>query len=439
MAEKTFRGGIHLPYFKDLSSGKEIERVPVPEEIIIPLKQSIGAACEPTVKPGEKVEAGDIVGDSEEFVSAPLHTGLPGVVKAIEPRITGTGSKIKSVIIKVDKNFSAAKPDKARNAEEVSKEEIIKAVRKAGIVGMGGAAFPTPVKLTPPDDKKVDTVIINGCECEPFLTCDYRVMLEKPKELLQGSKFLMQTMEADKCFIAIEENKMKAVNNLRKHNTFSNIDVLALPSIYPQGSEKQLIQAILDREVPEGGLPFDVGVLVQNVGTTVAIYDAVIYDKPLTERVVTVTGPNINKPANLLTWIGSPVKNLLEKCGGIKNKPARVVMGGPMTGTALSELDAPIVKSSLGLVVMTVEDSSLDVDDFRPCVRCERCIKACPIGLYPNYLSMAMEENNVVEAEKWDAMSCIECGICSYVCMSKRPIVYLIKKAKEKIQENKSD
>ena len=439
MAEKTFRGGIHLPYFKDLSSDKQIERAPLPDRIIIPLKQSIGAPCEPTVKSGDKVAAGDKIGNSEELVSAPIHTGLPGEVAAVKPRVDSTGNKVNSVIIDVDQNFSPSSPTRVRKPEEVSRDEIVKTVREAGIVGMGGAAFPTPVKLTPPDDKDVDTVIINGCECEPFLTCDYRVMLEKPTQLLQGSKFLLQTMEADKCYIAIEENKMDAVNTLREQNTNQKIDVLALPSIYPQGSEKQLIKAVLDREVPEGGLPFDVGVLVQNVATTTAIYEAVVYDKPLTERVVTVTGPNIKEPANLLTWIGTPVEKLLEKCGGIKNKPARIVMGGPMTGTALSELDVPIVKSSLGIVVMTEEESRREVDDFRPCVRCERCIEACPIGLYPNYLSMAMEDDDVDKAEKWDAMSCIECGICSYVCMSKRPIVRLIKEGKEKIQERKEN
>ncbi|MCK8826185.1 electron transport complex subunit RsxC [Natroniella acetigena] len=431
-----FQGGVHLPYNKELAKGKPITEVSLPQEIVIPLSQHIGAPCEPLVEVGDKVKAGQKIGDSSQFVSAPVHASLAGTVEAIEPRPTSSG-KVESIVIKVEQNQEGISYQQKRDVTKVNKGEIIKAVKEAGIVGMGGASFPTSVKLSPPEDKPIDTILINGCECEPYLTCDHRMMLEQGEELIAGVKLLLKVVGAKKCCIGIEDNKPDAINHLKKLADDSRIEVQAVPTEYPQGSEKQLIKTAFDKEVPSGALPFEVGVLVQNIGTAIAVYEAVAYDKPLMERVVTVTGQNIKNPANLLVKVGTSVRHLIKECGGFIENETKVVLGGPMTGTALSNLSAPITKGGNGVIALPsrMVKGSGDL----PCMRCGSCVEKCPMQLYPNKLSILVEENDYNQVENLGPLDCVECGICSYVCPSKRPVVQQIKKAKVKITEKKRE
>jgi Na+-translocating ferredoxin:NAD+ oxidoreductase subunit C len=430
---KQFFGGINIPHYKSFTEQKPLEEISLPEEIVIPLLQHTGAPNEPLVKVGDKVKAGQKIGASDKFVSAPVHASLSGTVTAIEPRVYLTGQMVESVVIAVDK-----KQDEPvytdKDIEKASKEDIINAVKEAGIVGMGGAAFPTAVKLSPPPDKKIDALIINGCECEPFLTCDHRLMLEKPEELLHGTKLLMKMLDVDKTYICIEGNKDDAIEAIRQINDDPRIVLLRMPTKYPQGSEKHLVKAALDREIPSGGLPFDVGTLIQNVGTAVAIYEAVRYGKPLIERAVTITGQNVREPKNLWVKIGTPIGHLIAECGGIVEEPAKVVVGGPMTGRAQSTLDAPIVKGAGGVIVLPPDMAIEDMEYF-DCVRCCKCVEHCPMLLYPNQVSIYCEADMALEAEEWNTMDCIECGICAYVCPSKRPITQLVQRTKPEIIE----
>ena len=433
MEVKQFFGGIHVPHYKSFTEHKAIKEASLPGEIVIPLLQHTGAPNEPLVKVGDKVKAGQKIGSTDKFVSAPVHASLSGTVTAIEPRPFVTGQMIESIVIAVDKNQDALELAN-NNLEKVSKEDIVNAVKEAGIVGMGGAAFPTAVKLSPPPDKKVDALIINGCECEPYLTCDHRLMLEKPTELLQGIKLLMKMLSVDQAFLCIEDNKDDAIEAVRQQNDDPNIVLLRMPTKYPQGSEKHLVKAALDREIPSGGLPFDIGALIQNVGTCVAIYEAVKFGKPLIERVVAVTGQNIQEPQNLMVKIGTPLAHLIEECGGIVSEPAKVVVGGPMTGKAQDTLDVPVVKGTTGVVVLP-PDMALEDMDYSDCVRCCKCVEHCPMLLYPNQISIYCEAGMIREAADWNTMDCIECGICAYVCPSKRPITQLVQRTKPLIRE----
>ena len=433
MEVKQFFGGLDVPHYKSFSEHKAIKEASLPEEITIPLLQHTGAPNEPLVKVGDKVKAGQKIGATDKFVSAPVHASLSGTVTAIEPRPFITGEMVESIVIAVDKNQD--KLELANNdLDKVTKEEIINAVKEAGIVGMGGAAFPTAVKMSPPPDKAIDALIINGCECEPYLTCDHRIMLEMPEEILQGVKLLMKALSVEKGYICIEDNKDDAIEAVRQKNDDPNIVILRMPTKYPQGSEKHLVKAALDREIPSGGLPFDVGTMIQNVGTCVAIYEAVKFGKPLIERVVAVTGQNLAEPQNLMVKIGTPLSHLINECGGIIEEPAKVVVGGPMTGKAQDNLDVPVVKGTTGVVVLP-PDMALEDMDYADCVRCCKCVEHCPMLLYPNQISVFCEAGMIVEAKEWNTMDCIECGICSYVCPSKRPITLLVQRTKPLIRE----
>ncbi len=431
MEVKQFLGGLHVPHYKSFSEHKAIKEASLPEEIILPLSQHLGAPNEPLVKVGDKVKAGQKIGATDKFVSAPVHASLSGTVTAIEPRLPG--QSVDCIVIAVDKEQEPLELADV-DLSQVTREDIINAVKEAGIVGMGGATFPTAVKLSPPPDKKVDVLLLNGCECEPYLTCDHRIMLEQPEELIEGTKMLMKALDVESAYICIEGNKDDAIEAVRQKNDDSRIVLLRMPVKYPQGSEKHLVKAALDREIPPGGLPFDVGALIQNVGTAVAVYEAVRYKKPLIERVVSVTGQNISEPQNLLVKIGTPLKNLIEECGGIIEEPAKVILGGPMTGKAQENLDVPVTKGVTGVVVLP-PDMLLDDLDYCDCVRCGKCVDHCPMLLYPNQISIYCEINNVETALAWNTMDCIECGICAYVCPSKRPIVQLVQRTKPKIQE----
>ena len=433
MEVKQFIGGIHVPHHKGFSEHKAIKEASLPAEIIVPLVQHAGVPNQPLVQVGDKVKAGQMIGATDKFVSAPVHASLSGTVTAIEPRLCFTGEMIQSIVIAVDKDQEKLQLADV-DLDSITREEAVKAVREAGIVGMGGAAFPTAVKLSPPPDKKIDALLINGCECEPYLTCDHRIMLEQPEKMLRGVRLLMDMLGVKQAYVCIEDNKLDAIEAVRQKNKDPQIVIMKMPTKYPQGSEKHLVKAVLDREIPSGGLPFDVGTLIQNVGTCVAVYEAIRHRKPLIERVVSVTGQNIRNPQNLLVKIGTPLSHLIAECGGITEQPAKVVVGGPMTGKAQHNLDAPAVKGTTGVVVLPPELALEDMEYF-DCVRCCKCVEHCPMILYPNQISIYCEAGMVKEAAEWNTLDCIECGICAYVCPSKRPIVQMVQTTKPLIRQ----
>lgn len=434
MAVKTFKGGGHIPHFKSFSEGKPIEQLSCPKEVVIPMVQHIGAPCKPIVKVGDQVRVGQEIGESGGFVSAPIHASVAGKVIAIEPRIHGGGKEINSVVIEVDPTAPQFEvPEVRADLSQMSAQEIVVCIRDAGIVGMGGAGFPTHVKLSPPDDKPIDTVILNGAECEPFLTADHRYMLERADDMIIGLRALMKAVSAKQGYIGIEDNKPDAIAKLVELvASMDNVEVVALETKYPQGGEKQLITALTGKEVPSGGLPMDVGVIVQNVGTAVAVAEALQKGLPLIERVVTVTGPNVPKSGNYLIKVGTPLRHVLQACGVDGLDGGKVIMGGPMTGTAQGDLDAVVVKTTSGIVVMP-KDMVAPAYKSEHCIRCGKCVEQCPMYLYPNQISIFAEADMVKEMAQWDIVDCIECSLCSYVCPSKRPIVEMIKLAKPKV------
>ncbi len=436
MSVKTFsRGGIHPPEHKEPTAGSPIREIPPAPEMIVPLSQHTGAPCEATVAVGDRVLAGQKIGDSEAFITAPVHSPVSGTVKAIEMRRNFTGASVKCVVIAPDGKQEAIAATERRDWRALSPDEIRTIVRQAGIVGLGGAAFPASVKIAPPKDKPIDSVIINGCECEPFLTCDQALMLLRPDDLIEATRLLIKVVGAKRGYIGIELNKPDAIAVLEgKLKEDPEICVVRCEVKYPEGAEKQLIKAVLDREVPPGKLPSEVGALVHNVGTALAILDAVTHGTPLTKRVVTVTGA-VSKPGNLEVTIGTPISHLIDQCGGFAGEPGKVILGGPMTGWAVNDLDVPVQKGTSGVVVLTRQ--YLDANPTLSCVRCGKCVEACPMGLMPNMIGIYGERERYDDAEKWNAMDCFECGACSYVCPSKRPMVDWVRKSKQAINDKR--
>jgi H+/Na+-translocating ferredoxin:NAD+ oxidoreductase subunit C len=429
---KTFKGGIHPPYNKELASSKAITRAPVPAELVIPLNQHIGAPNSPLVSPGDRVTVGQKIGETDAFVSAPVHSSVAGTVKAIEDVKNFTGQVVKSVIVAADAQQPEWEPKPTRPLAELTAEDVRGIAKEAGLVGMGGAAFPTHVKLSPPKDKPVDTVIINGCECEPFLTCDHRLMLERPRDLVEGLKLLMKAVGAQKGVIGIEANKMDAVDKVRSAASADpKIEVEILDVKYPEGAEKQLIVALTGRKVPPGKLPSEVGCLVQNVGTAIAIYEAATTGKPLYERVLTVTGQGIKNPSNFLARVGTPISVLVDAAGGLSGGPPKLIVGGPMTGWAQEEPTASVVKGTSG--VLALPPDLVDVREEHACVRCTKCVEACPMYLMPNYIVDAVQREDWEKAEMWGAVDCFECGCCSYTCPAYIPHVQYVRTAKAEI------
>ncbi|MDF2880928.1 MAG: rnfC [Clostridiaceae bacterium] len=428
---KFFKGGVHPKDNKKYTANKAIENSLIPEKVVIPVRQHIGAPCIPLVKKGDKVKKGQVIADSDAFVSGPIHSSISGTVVDIGDYVHGVFGKSLAIVIENDKmdQWVDGIPLK-RDWKTLSVDEIKTIIRKAGIVGMGGATFPTHVKLSPPADKKVDTFILNGAECEPYLTADYRMMLEYTDKIVSGVFIVMKILGVDNAYVGIEDNKPKAVEAMKEAFRGTPVTVVELPTRYPQGGEKMLIKAITKKEVPSGALPADVGVVVQNVGTVIAISDAVINGIPLIERVTTVSGDAVREPKNISLRVGTTFQQAVDFCGGLKEKPEKIIMGGPMMGIAQFSLDTPIIKGTSGILALT--NKAINESEQSPCIRCGRCIDACPMGLNPSRLSILGERNLFIEAkEENNLMDCIECGSCVYACPAKRNIVQYIKYLKK--------
>jgi electron transport complex protein RnfC len=427
MSVLTFKQGIHPEYHKELTKDEPLRKAKRPKEIIIPLQQHIGAPLKPIVEKGDHVKKGQKIGDTDSFVAAPVHSSVSGTVKAIEKVRTPAGQKTLSVIIEADEEDvfdDSLKPDK--DIEQLSSKEIIDIIREAGIVGLGGAMFPTHVKLSVPDDKNVEYFILNGIECEPFLNVDNRMMIERSKDIVNGMKLMMKASNVKKGIIGIEDNKPRAIANMKKAvENDSNIEIKVFETKYPQGGEKMLIKAALGREVPEGGLPLDVGVIVNNVTTAIAVLEAVTEGKPLIERTITITGEGITKPCNLYYSIGTKVKDLINEAGGFEGDPAKIILGGPMTGSAQHTIDVPTVKGTSGIIVL--HKNSVAKFDPKPCIKCARCVDSCPMYLLPLKLSDLSQYENYDKLDEYDVQSCIECGSCSYICPADRPLLDYIR------------
>ena len=435
----TFMGGIHPPEHKDATHNIPLERMPIPQRVVIPLSQHIGGTCEPLVAVGDDVREGQKIGEGKSFVSAPVHASISGKVTAIEEHPHPSfPSLVRSIVIENSGQASLSTWEKTVDWSALSSKEMLDKIKEAGIVGLGGAAFPSHVKLSPPKDVTLDTLIINGVECEPFLTVDHRIMIERGQDILEGVKMLRKLLNVKQVFIGIEKNKPDAISLFQQLTAGASdgaaIQVFPLTVKYPQGAEKQLIYSIVRREVPSGKLPFDVGVVVQNVGTALAMYEAVASNKPLIERAVTVGG-HVNTPKNLIVRIGTPFSSVIDYAGGMAESkhPLKVLMGGPMMGIAQYTLEVPVVKGTSGILVMEQRHEKKS----RPCVKCGECVQHCPMGLMPNRLADFSERDHFTECDEYNVRDCIECGVCTYICSSARPIVHLIKYAKLNLSKMK--
>jgi Na+-translocating ferredoxin:NAD+ oxidoreductase subunit C len=432
---KTFsKGGVH-PEENKFSASAPIAVIPPPETVYIPIQQHIGAPSTPVVNKGDKVKVGTLIAKPSGFVSTHIHSSVSGTVAKIDDVLDSTGYRRPCIVITAEGDEweeSIDKTDTLQTEVKLSSEEIIAKTLEAGIVGLGGATFPSHIKLAVPKSKKAEVLIINGVECEPYLTSDHRLMLEKGKELMVGIRLLMRALNVNKGIIGIENNKRDAIEYLSGlAKTDKGIEVAGLKVKYPQGGEKQLIKALINREVPSGGLPIDVGTVVHNVGTAYAVYEAVQKNKPLIERVVTVSGKSVSTPSNFLVRIGTPVSVLIDAVGGVPENTGKIINGGPMMGKALNTLDAPVTKGTSGILLFPEEESKRPENIV--CVRCAKCVSVCPMGLEP-YLLMTLTEKALwdrLESDK--VLDCMECGSCAYVCPSGRPLLDYIRLGKSRV------
>lgn len=440
--EARFAGGVHPAEEKGLAAGAPIQVLPTPSSVRIPLWQHLGAPCEAVVKARAEVALGDVVGEAKAFVSAPVHASVAGTVGRASTVTLPNGRHVPVVSIKAaaeqalvgdalrEEIFGGEWPTDGLDRYEP--QEIVDAVRRAGLVGLGGAAFPTHVKLTRNEKKPIDRLLVNGCECEPYLTADDRLMLEAPEPVIAGALLAQRATGAREIMICVEQNKPQATELLRSAARGTGIEIRVLKTKYPQGGEKQLVVAVLGEEVPTGGLPLDVGAVVINVGTAAALARAVLRGRPLTHRIVTVSGAGINEPKNLLAPLGVSYRELIEFCGGLATDAVRVVAGGPMMGFTLGNLDVPLTKGTSGVTVLSGDEARKASQTA--CVRCGRCVDVCPLRLVPTRLALASRVGDLELAKRYYISACMECGCCAYVCPASIPLVQLIRVGKVMVQ-----
>lgn len=436
MAKLTFTGGIHPYDGKDLSKDKPIRDILPTGQMVYPLSQHIGAPAKPIVVKGDQVLRGQMIAEAGGFVSAPVYSTVSGTVVAIEPRRVVTGDSVMSIIIENDNEYREVIYEAVDDIEELSKEEIIARIQKAGVVGMGGAGFPTHVKLSPKDPDKIDYVIANCAECEPYLTSDYRRMVEEPEKLIEGLKCVLRLFDNAKGILAVEDNKSDVIAKLKELTMNEpRILVKALKTKYPQGAERQLIYATTKRAINSSMLPADAGCVVDNVDTLCAIYNAVWNGIPLMERIITVTGDAIRRPQNFRVHIGMSYEHLIEEAGGFKVTPEKIVSGGPMMGFALWGTDVPTTKTASALLCLTKDE----VSKYEPtaCINCGMCLEVCPGRVMPKALATLANKGDLENFEKMNGLECCECGCCSYICPAKRPLTQSIKSARKQVLANK--
>jgi len=428
--------GVHLQGYKELTASENIKVANTPNKVYIPLSQHLGAPAEPIVSVGDRVKLGQKIGESKSYVSAPIHASVSGTVVAIQKMahpVLGFGDCIVIENDGLDERDTALKELYGADPTSLTVDELRSLVFEAGIVGMGGATFPTHVKYAPPKGVKIDYVLLNGGECEPYLTSDFRVMVEKADRIVKGLQYIMKIVGCDKGVIGIEDNKQEAIEILRQATVnIDNIEVKVCPERYPQGSEKHLIYACLGRVVPSGKLPLDIGVVVNNVATAVAVADAIEYRTPLVERVVTVSGKGVQHPGNYLVRIGTLFSELIQECGGYQGEIGKIIAGGPMMGKAIFTDEFPIIKGTSGVLVFTKEETNLGKE--RTCVRCAKCVDQCPIFLEPTTIVQHLKAGHLEEAKELGALDCIECGCCSYGCPARIPLAQYIRDGKQAIR-----
>lgn len=437
MKFKTFPGGVHPPEEKELSERQPFEVMPLPSMVILPLSQHLGKQAKPLVDKRATVARGQVIAEADGFISAPVHSTITGTVKSIgsEPNSSGYRKDAMVIIPAKPKEGEELPEDVSMpplDAASVTQDDIRARVKEAGIVGQGGAAFPTFVKLSPPEGKELDVVIINGCECEPYLTRDDRFMIERPDDIVLGLRLIMRALGVEKGVIGIEINKPNAIASMEKAVAdHPGLSVCVLQTKYPQGAEKMLIKAVNGREVPPGKLPLDVGAVIQNIGTAVAIHDAVVKGEASLTAAVTVTGRGIRTPKNLLVPVGTPLKDVIKFCGGMTDDAAKVIVGGPMMGVAQYDLEAPVMKATSGIVILNEED--VRAQEETVCIRCGRCVDACPVHLLPTRLARLAEFDRLEEAEELGITVCMECGSCAYACPAHIPLVQWLRLGKQRV------
>ena len=433
MGKLTFRGGIHPYEGKELSKDHPIEKYLPKGDLVYPLSQHIGAPSVPCVKKGDTVLAGQKIADAGGFVSVPLHASVSGTVKGIEKRLNATGSMVDCIVIENDQQYQETEFQEAR-LEDLTKEEILNRIKEGGVVGMGGAGFPTHVKLAPKDPSKIEYILVNGAECEPYITSDYRRMIEEPEKVVQGLQVILTLFDSAKGYICIEDNKPDCIAKMKELvKDIDRIEVKEMMTKYPQGGERTLIYAATGREINSSMLPADVGCVVDNVETVISVYKAVILGRPVNSRVVTVTGDGIKEPKNLLVLAGTDMSELVDAAGGLKGKIAKAISGGPMMGFALYDLHVPCTKTTSAFLFLEHDAVSEAQEIQTACINCGRCVSVCPGHVLPARLAKLAERGDMAGFEALDGMECCECGCCSYICPAKRPLTQSIKSMRKMV------